>query len=44
MEKAENEIKRRFLAWLNSFLQARQTKSNITIAEDKDIEELQNNG
>ena len=44
MEKAENERKRfRFLAWLDSFLQARETKSNITIVEEEDIEELQNN-
>ena len=44
MEKAENEIKRfGFLAWLNSFLQARETKSNITIVEEDDIEEPQNN-
>ena len=43
-EKAENEIKRRrFLAWLDSFLQARETKSNIGIAEWEDIVELQNN-
>lgn len=44
IEKAENEIKRRrFLAWLDSFLQARETKSNIGIAEWEDIVELQNN-
>ena len=44
MEKAENEIKRfRFLAWLDSFLQARETKSNITIVQEEDIEEPQNN-
>ena len=43
MEKAENEIKRfRFLAWLDSFLQARETKSNITIVKEKDIIEPQN--
>ena len=44
IEKAENEIKRRrFLAWLDSFLQARETKWNIGIAEWEDIVELQNN-
>ena len=44
MEKAENEIKRfRFLTWLDCFLQARETKSNITIVKEKDIEEPQNN-
>ena len=38
-EKVENEMKRfRFLAWLDSFLQARKTKSNITIVEEEDIE------
>ena len=43
MEKAENEIKRfRFLAWLDSFLQARETKSNITTVKEKDIIEPQN--
>ena len=44
MEKAENEIKRfRFSALLDSFLQARETKSNITIVEEEDIEKPQNN-
>ena len=44
MEKAENEIKRfRFLVLLDSFLQARGTKSNITIVEEEDIEKPQNN-
>ena len=31
------------MAWLDSFLQARETKSNIGIAEWEDIVELQNN-
>ena len=44
MEKAENEIKRSsFLVWLDSFLQARETRSNITIVEEEDTEEPQNN-
>ena len=44
MEKVENEIKRfRFLALLDSFSQARETKSNITIVEEEDIEKRQNN-
>ena len=44
MEKAENKIKCfRFLAWLDSFLQARETNSNIAIVEEEDIEQPQNN-
>ena len=44
VEKAENEIKHFIiLAWLDSFLQALQTKSNITIVKEEDIEEPQNN-
>ena len=44
MEKAENEIKRfRFLTWLDSVLQTWETKSNITIVIEEDIEEPQNN-
>ena len=44
MEKDENEIKCfRFLAWLDSFLEAQETKSTITIVEEEDIEEPQNN-
>ena len=31
------------MAWLDIFLQARETKSNITIVEEEDIEEPQNN-
>ena len=39
MEKAENKIKCfRFLAWLDSFLQARETNSNIAIVEEEDYE------
>ena len=44
MVKAENEIKCfKFLAWLDSFLEAQETKSTITIVEEEDIEEPQNN-
>ena len=31
------------MAWLDIFLQARETKSNNTIVEEEDIEEPQNN-